>query len=185
MHEVAQQAAPGARVVYADVDPVAIAHSKAHPGRQPGRRRSSTRDLREPEKILAHPTTRQLIDFSQPTGLLLAMVLHFIPDAEDPWAIVATLRDALAPGSYLVMCHVNNEGRPEKAQAAEKVYNRSVATGVQCAPGPNPALLRRLRVAGSWPGLHPAVAARLPRPTCRTTRASSGSWSGWGKSTGR
>ena len=58
------------------------------------------------------------------------MVLHFITDAEDPWEIVATLRDALAPGSYLVLCHATNESKPTVAQAAEKVYNRSVATQV-------------------------------------------------------
>jgi hypothetical protein len=130
VHEVAQQAAPGARVVYTDVDPVAIAHSKALLEGNPGADIINA-DLREPEKILAHPTTQELIDFSQPTGLLLAMVLHFISDAEDPWAIVATLRDALAPGSFIVLSHVENESRPEKAQAAEKVYNRSVATSVQ------------------------------------------------------
>jgi hypothetical protein len=130
VHEVAQQAAPGARTVYTDVDPVAIAHSKALLDGNPDAEIINA-DLREPEKILAHPTTRELIDFSQPTGLLLAMVLHFIPDADDPWRIVATLRDALAPGSFIVLSHVENESRPEKAQAAEKVYNRSVATSVQ------------------------------------------------------
>jgi hypothetical protein len=109
---------------------VAIAHSKALLDGNPDAEIINA-DLREPEKILAHPTTRELIDFSQPTGLLLAMVLHFIPDADDPWRIVATLRDALAPGSFIVLSHVENESRPEKAQAAEKVYNRSVATSVQ------------------------------------------------------
>ena len=58
------------------------------------------------------------------------MVLHFVADADDPWRIVATLRDTLAPGSYLVLSHINNESRPEKARATETVYNRSVATGV-------------------------------------------------------
>ena len=128
VHEVAQQAAPGSRVVYADVNPVAIAHSKALLDGNPDADIIDA-DLREPEKILAHPTTRQLIDFSQPTGLLLGMVLHFIADAEDPWAVVATLRDALAPGSYLVLSHVNSRtSRPDKARATETVYNRSVAT---------------------------------------------------------
>ena len=130
VHEVAQQVAPGARVVYCDVDPVAIAHSKVLLDGNPDAEIIDA-DLREPEEILAHPTTRQLIDFSQPTALLLAMVLHFISDAEDPWAIVATLRDALAPGSFIVLSHVENESRPEKAQATEKVYTRSVATSLQ------------------------------------------------------
>ncbi len=129
VHEVAQQAAPGSRVVYADVDPVAIAHSKAIlAGNEDAEVIDA--DLREPEKILADPATRRLIDFSQPTGLLLAMVLHFVDDAEDPWSVVATLRDALAPGSFIALSHINNESRPEKALATEKMYNRSVGGGV-------------------------------------------------------
>ena len=129
-HEVAQATAPGSRVVYADIDEVAVAHSRLLLENRPDTAVIQA-DVREPERILAAPQTRQLIDFSQPTGLLLAMVLHFISDADDPWAIVATLRDALAPGSFIVLSHVENEGRPEKAQAAEKVYNRSVATSVR------------------------------------------------------
>jgi SAM-dependent methyltransferase len=129
VHEVAQQASPGARVAYADVDPVAIAHSKAILA---GNENAAIidADLRDPEHILADPAVRRLIDFSQPAGLLLVMVLHFIADAEDPWRIVATLRDALAPGSYLVLAHATNESRPAVAQAAETVYNRSVATDI-------------------------------------------------------
>jgi S-adenosyl methyltransferase len=126
VHEVAQQTAPGSRVVYAEIDPVAIAHSKAMLA---GNADATIidGDLREPEKILADENTRRLIDFSQPTGLLLMLVLHFIPDAEDPWRIVSTLRDALAPGSYLVIGHGTYEGNPIMAQAASKVYNRSVS----------------------------------------------------------
>jgi hypothetical protein len=58
------------------------------------------------------------------------MVLHFISDDEDPWRIVATLRDALAPGSYLVLAHLTNESKPVVAHAAETVYNRSVSTDI-------------------------------------------------------
>ena len=87
-------------------------------------------DLRDPQKILSSDTVCRLIDFAQPTGLLLNCVLHFISDDEDPWQIVATLRDALAPGSYLVLAHGTDEARPRVAQAAEKVYNRSVTTNI-------------------------------------------------------
>jgi hypothetical protein len=73
-------------------------------------------------------TVGRLIDFSQPVGLLLVAVLHVIGDADDPWRIVARLRDALAPGSYLVLCHATSESKPAVAQAIEKVYNRSVST---------------------------------------------------------
>ncbi|MGH3070058.1 MAG: SAM-dependent methyltransferase [Streptosporangiaceae bacterium] len=44
---------------------------------------------------------------------------------------MATLRDALAPGSYLVLCHGTDEGKPVVAQAAERVYNRSVSAHLQ------------------------------------------------------
>ncbi|HUZ36067.1 MAG TPA: SAM-dependent methyltransferase [Streptosporangiaceae bacterium] len=133
VHEVAQQADPGARVVYADVDPVAIAHSQAILA---GNENAAIidADLRDPQKILAHEGTRRLIDLGQPAGLLLVAVLHFIADAEDPWRIVATLRDALAPGSYLVLCHGTDEGKPVVAQAAEKVYSHSVSAQIHMRP---------------------------------------------------
>jgi hypothetical protein len=58
---------------------------------------------------------------------MLVAVLHFIPDEDDPWRIVATLRDALAPGSYLILCHASRDARPEMAAAAQTAYNRKVA----------------------------------------------------------
>ena len=129
VHEVAEKAAPGSRVVYVDIDPVAIAHSKAILDGNPDATIVDA-DLREPEKILAHEDVRRLIDFSQPTALLLMVVLHFLTDAEDPWRVVATLRDALAPGSYLVLGHGTGDGSPVTVGAAKEMYNRSVATQV-------------------------------------------------------
>ena len=130
VHEVAQRANSGARVAYVDVDPVAIAHSKALLA---GNENAAIidADVRDQEKILGDPTVGRLIDFGQPAGLLLVMVLHFIDDDADPWGIVARLRHALAPGSYLVLAHATTESRPTVAQAAETVYNRSVSTGIR------------------------------------------------------
>jgi hypothetical protein len=133
VHEVAQEASPGARVVYADIDPVAIAHSKSILA---GNENAAIieGDARDPHKILADPAVRRLIDLGQPVGLLLVMVLHFIADADDPWQIVATLRDALPSGSYLVLAHAASDSRPAVAQAAETVYNRSVSTDIHMRP---------------------------------------------------
>src|SRR5712691_8652745 len=131
VHEIAQHANPAARVAYVDVDPVAIAHSKAilsgndSAGIVDG-------DIREPEKILAHDTVGRLIDFSRPVGLIVLAVLQFVADAEDPWQIMATLRDRLVPGSFLVLGHATDEGsKPNVAQASKTMYNRSVATQLQ------------------------------------------------------
>jgi SAM-dependent methyltransferase len=129
VHEIAGQATPGARVVYVDNDRVAVAHSKAILAGSTDAGVMEA-DLRDPVQILASETVRELIDVTQPVGLLLNMVLHFIDDPEDPWRIVATLRDALAPGSYLVLGHLTDENKPTVAHAAEKVYNRSVATNI-------------------------------------------------------
>ena len=76
---------------------------------------------------MADRAVRKLIDFSQPAAVLLVAVLHFLADTDDPWRLVATLRDALAPGSYLVISHGTDENDPARARAAEKLYNRSVS----------------------------------------------------------
>jgi SAM-dependent methyltransferase len=126
VHEAAQAADPAARVVYADLDPVVVAHSEAILAHNASAAAISA-DLRDPEAILADPTVRRLIDFGQPVAVLLVAVLHFLSDSEDPWRVVRTLRDRLAPGSYLVMSHAAADTRPEMARRIEKVYNRSVA----------------------------------------------------------
>jgi S-adenosyl methyltransferase len=129
VHEITGQASPGARVAYVDADPVAVAHSKAilEGGTSAA---VIAGDLRDPAAILAHETTRRLIDFGQPVGLLLIAVLHFISDADDPWRMVATLRDALPPGSYLAIGHATDAHNPQAARTFEKVYNNSSSTGV-------------------------------------------------------
>jgi hypothetical protein len=129
VHEIAHRSDPAARIVYADVDEVAVAHSRAILDGNPSAAVIEA-DVREPKQILLDGTVRGMIDFSRPAALLLVAVLHFLADADDPWQIVATLRDALAPGSYLAICHGTSEGTPAALRAAEKVYNRSVATSV-------------------------------------------------------
>jgi hypothetical protein len=129
VHEVAQDAAPGARVVYADKDEVAVAHSRLMLEDNPDATIIKA-DLREPAKILADPETQLLIDFTQPVGLLLMAVRHFIPGQDAVGEIMTTLRDALVPGSYLVICHSCRDARPEMADSATSVYNSRVAAQV-------------------------------------------------------
>ena len=126
VHEVAQETAPGSRVVYADVDEVAVAHSRLLLEDNADTAIIQA-DLRDPDAILTAPETQLLIDFSQPAGLLLVSVLHFLDDHDDPWRVVAHLRDALAPGSYLVLSHATGEAKPDVAAAANTVYLNKVA----------------------------------------------------------
>ena len=73
------------------------------------------------------PETRRLLDFTQPVALLLAAVLHFVPDSDRPGQILATLRDALAPGSYLAISHACRDADPGVAAEYETAYNSRVA----------------------------------------------------------
>ena len=100
-------------MVYADLDPVAVAHSRQI---LTGNDRATViqEDLRRPEAILDHPDVRAVLDLDQPVALLLVAILHFITDADDPAAILARLREALAPGSYLVISHWSDVSRPEE-----------------------------------------------------------------------
>ncbi len=105
VHEVAQQVNPDARVVYADIDPVVVSHAQALLS---GRGTVAIRaDACHPDDILGAPEVRRLIDFSQPVAVLILAVLHLIPDEAGPAAAVARLRDAMAPGSYLVISHAD------------------------------------------------------------------------------
>jgi S-adenosyl methyltransferase len=130
VHEVAQEAAPGSRIVYVDNDEVAVAHSRLMLEGNPDATVIQA-DLREPDKILADPETQLLIDFTRPVALLLLAVLHFVPDGAKPAQILATLRDAVSPGSYLVICHACRDVRPDTADNATAVYNSRVAANLR------------------------------------------------------
>jgi hypothetical protein len=84
-------------------------------------------DLREPARILADPATTMLIDFTQPVAVLLAAVLHFIPDADDPAKLIGTLRQAMAPGSYLAISHACLDTDPDFAATRESAYRSRIA----------------------------------------------------------
>src|SRR3954468_1137650 len=124
VHEVARSARPGARVVYVDHDPVAVAHSEAVLAGDEDADVVAG-DLRKPGDILANPRLRRLIDLNRPVALLLVAILHFVEDEDDPDGGVAELRDALAPGSLFVVTHAAYEGiplSPERAGGAVDVY---------------------------------------------------------------
>jgi S-adenosyl methyltransferase len=103
VHEIAQAVAPDARVVYVDNDAMVVTHSRALLAGD--NTVAIQADLREPDVILGHPEVRELIDFDQPVALLCMAILHFIPDDQNPFAIVARFRDALRAGSYLAISH--------------------------------------------------------------------------------
>jgi hypothetical protein len=123
VHEIAQRVTPGARVVYTDNDPLVLAHARALlTSSAEGRTAYVHADIRDPEAILSDPAVTGTLDFSQPVALMLVALLHFIPDADGPADIIATLLRALPPGSYLVASHVTAEHAPDSFNAVKGDY---------------------------------------------------------------
>jgi len=115
-HEVAQAVAPAARIVYVDNDPVVLSHARALlTSSHEGATAYLEADLRDTAAILREAA--RTLDFSEPTALMLLIVLHLIPDTDDPYGIVAALVRALPSGSYLVLSHPASDIRA--AQMAE------------------------------------------------------------------
>jgi trans-aconitate methyltransferase len=122
-HEVAQAVAPESRVVYADNDPMVLAHARALlTSSREGRTAYIDADLRDPASILASPALGEVLDLGQPVALMLIAVLHFIPDDDEPGKIIATLLDALPPGSYLAASHTTAEHDRERWASLEEAY---------------------------------------------------------------
>ncbi|MEH0416798.1 SAM-dependent methyltransferase [Streptomyces sp. B21-083] len=164
VHEVAREVNPEARVMYVDHDPVAVAHSQAVLA---GDEHADVlaADLRKPREILDSSQTQSLIDRNRPVALLLVAILHFVEDTDDPYAAVAELRDALAPGSLLVLTHASYEGiplPPERAEGAVDVYK-----GIR-----NPLVMRsRDAIARFFEGYDMVEPGLVPMPRWRPETA--------------
>jgi len=125
-HDVAQAVAPDARIVYADNDPIVLAHATSLLAGSPeGATQYIDGDLRDASVILR--AAAGTLDFTRPAALMLVGILHLIQDSEDPYRIVASLMDALPPGSYLVISHPASDINASQAEAQRR-YNERVST---------------------------------------------------------
>jgi hypothetical protein len=126
-HEVAQAVEPSSRIVYVDNDPLVMVHARALLTSTPqGRTAYLEADLNKPESILDHPALRETLDLSQPVGLMLIAVLHFVHGHGAAQPIVAKLADALPAGSFVVATHATDDfGTPEQ----QALYQRILAEG--------------------------------------------------------
>jgi hypothetical protein len=170
VHEVAHGIAPETRVVYVDVDPVAVAHSRLIlEGNE------NTRVVQEnallPGAVLRHPAARAILDFDQPVAVLMISILPFITDAQQPAELVAAYVEALSPGSYLAISHASLDGLPADlrttvAEAAE-TYTRAG----------QPVSLRGVTEIGGWfDGLSLVDPGLVPLPQWRPDSADRGGY---------
>jgi hypothetical protein len=171
-HEVVQAVDMQCRVAYVDNDPMVREQAaELLAGRADAR--VILGDLRDPDGVLSNPDVRELIDFRQPTGLLMTAVMHFVADEYDPPSLLARYLDTLAPGSYLVLSHLTSDQKPPQAvaefrhafdRATEQIHFRSKAdierlfTGLELVSPYQPGTRGRLSYAGDWGAVDPALA---------------------------
>ena len=127
VHEVARQSAPGSRVVYVDLDPVAVAHSRSLLA---GDTRVTVlqADIRDPATVLESSEVNDLLNLDEPVAVLMVALLHFVPDSDDPAGIIAGYRDRLVAGSHLALSQLGVEPgeEPEGWQRYRDLYAASV-----------------------------------------------------------
>jgi SAM-dependent methyltransferase len=127
VHEIAQDMDPDCRIVYVDNEPVAVAHSELL---LEGNDRTGVVgcDVVDADAVLDAAPVRELLDLDQPVAVLMAAVLHFVPDSANPRAAIARYVDAMAPGSYLVLSHVAEIGL-EISRDAWRLYDQTSTPG--------------------------------------------------------
>jgi S-adenosyl methyltransferase len=176
-HDVAQAVAPGSRIVYVDNDPFILVHARALLASHPdGATAYAEADLRDPGRIL--DLAAGLLDFRRPIAVLLLAILHHVDDEDDPHKIVATLLNAVPPGSYLVLSHpasdIGSEAAAKMAQRlneimAEKITARDRPTVARFFDGLELVAPGRVRVsewrppAGADAGFPAAIWAGVAR----------------------
>jgi S-adenosyl methyltransferase len=130
VHEVARQVIPDAHVAYVDNDPVVTRHSQALRATNEGVV-AVFGDIRRPDEILADPAVNSVIDFADPVAILTVAVLHFVPDADEPAAIVKAFADRIAPGSYLALSHISGDNAdPRVVDEITTAYQGATAPAV-------------------------------------------------------
>ena len=124
VHEIAQDSAPGARVVYVDNEPVAVSHSKTILENNDDAT-ILRGDLENPQALLDHPETRRLLDFDEPVALITVALFHFVPESARPPEIIRTFHERLAPGSHLCLSHLSADHHPDEINSLIHLYQGS------------------------------------------------------------
>ena len=128
-HEVAQRANPQARIVYVDNDPIVLSHARALLTSGPdGKTAYVDADIRDTDRILAEAA--RTLDFSQPAAVMLLAVLHFVPDADDPYKITSRVLEALPSGSFLALSHASSDIETGLVAAGAERYNERSAVPI-------------------------------------------------------
>jgi hypothetical protein len=124
VHEIARKVTAEARVVYVDIDDVAVTISRNILAGDPFAAVIQA-DLRDAGGVMTDPELRALIDVEQPVAILAVAVLHFLLDADDPDSVMSRYRATVASGSYLAISHITDDHRPEQITAIRRLGERA------------------------------------------------------------
>jgi len=156
-HEVVTEVVPDGRVVYVDIDPRVIERGRELLAGTAGTAVIQG-DIRRPGEILGHPEIRELLDFDEPIGLLMVAVTQFIPDADDPWALVARYTDAVAPGSYLALSAPTADMQAQRiVDAVVDVYATTPTPGKERTRDEIERFFTGLEIVPPYEGAEPVV----------------------------
>lgn len=156
-HEVVADGRPDFRVVYVDNDPRVIARGSEILAGVDGATVIAA-DLGRPDDVLGHPETRRLIDFTEPVAVLMISVIQFLPDGQDPWAVVRRYLDAVPAGSYLVLSVPTADHQAERVvQGIRQVYAATPTQGRTHTRAEAQRFFDGLEIVPPYPGAEPAV----------------------------
>jgi hypothetical protein len=106
LHQVVQESAPEARVLYVDNDPIVLAHAAALMNGDPrGRTAYLQADARDPQAILGSAEVADLFDLTEPVAVSVIGLLHFLDD-EVATRLVHTVLDAVPSGSFVALSQI-------------------------------------------------------------------------------
>jgi hypothetical protein len=124
VRETARTVRADARVAHVDREPTAVLHARALLDGDPGAVVLQA-DLLDSRPVLDDPGLRALIDFTEPVCVLLVAVLHFLPDSAELTAALRDYREAVAPGSLLVVTQATGGSSPEQVGRFADLYHRT------------------------------------------------------------
>ncbi|MFD8381744.1 SAM-dependent methyltransferase [Streptomyces sp. NPDC059679] len=118
VHQVAQSVDRSSRVVYIDDDPIVLAHGRTllDENDETTIVRAEMTDI---DGTLDHPEITGFINRDAPVAALFVSGLHRIPDPPGPQSVVQRVAGRLAPGSFLVFCHLVSDSAAIRQAATE------------------------------------------------------------------
>lgn len=129
LHQIVQEVRPDSHIVYTDNDPIVLAHARAlMAGTPEGRIAYIHADMRDVDALLESPQLRQVLDLSQPIGLLIIAVVHFIEDDDEAYQVVKRVVEAMPSGSFLAASIATDDLDPVPLAQVQQQYRAAGET---------------------------------------------------------